>query len=167
MDEGIDEVSQLFDGGEGSAGEALSLKDREPNLDLVEPGGPRWREVKRHVGMALEPKLVLLVGIQVVEDDMDVLSRIGGDDVVHKAEELAAAAALCVGGVDFAGGDVERAEQRRGAVPGVVVALAGQGASVRQLQIALRPLQRLDRRLGGFGGKLRVVALAPRFARHK
>src|SRR6266446_5734458 len=113
LDEGIDVVSQLFDGGEGSAGEALSLKDREPNLDLVKPGGSGWREVKRHVGMALEPRLVLLVGIQVVEDDMDVLFRIGGDDVVHKAEELAASAALCVGGVDFAGGDVERGEQDR------------------------------------------------------
>ena len=37
--------------------------------------------------------------------------------------------------------------QSRGAVPLVVVTLVGQGASVRQLQIALRTLQRQDRRL--------------------
>jgi hypothetical protein len=36
---------------------------------------------------------------------------------------------------------------KSGAVPLVVVTLAGQGASVRQLQIALRTLQRQDRRL--------------------
>ena len=69
-------------------------------------------------------------------------------------------------------------------VPPVVVALAGQGASVRQLQIALRPLQGLDRRLfvdtennrlggridieadhiGGFRRERWVVAFAPGFA---
>ena len=69
-------------------------------------------------------------------------------------------------------------------MPLVVVALPGQGAAVRQLQIALRPLQSLDRRLfidtennrlggridikadhiGGFRHELGVVALAPGFA---
>ena len=62
--------------------------------------------------------------------------------------------------------------------------MAGQGPAVRQLQVALRPLQRLDRGLlidtdddrvlgrrhiepdhvGGLGGELRIVALAPGFA---
>jgi hypothetical protein len=85
---------------------------------------------------------------------------------------------------DPSGGDFERCEQGRGAVALVIVALPGQGASVRQLQIALRPLQCLDRRLlvdtennrlggridikadhiGGFRRKLGVVALAPGFA---
>ena len=85
---------------------------------------------------------------------------------------------------DPSGGDFERGKQGRGAVPFVVVALAGQGAPVRQLQIALRPLQGLDRRLfvdtennglggridikadhiGGFRHELRVVALAPGLA---
>ena len=64
------------------------------------------------------------------------------------------------------------------------MALAGQGAAIGQLQIALRSLQSLDRRLfvhaqhngllgrgdieanniGGFGRKVRVVALTPGFA---
>jgi hypothetical protein len=66
----------------------------------------------------------------------------------------------------------------------VVVALAGQGVPVRQLQIALRTRQGLDRRLfvdtqndrlagrinvkpdhvGGFRHERRIVALAPRLA---
>ena len=73
------------------------------------------------------------------------------------------------------------------AMPLVVVALPGQGASVRQLQIASRPLQGLDRRLfvdtennrfggridvkadhiGGFRHKRGGVALAPRLAGSK
>ena len=54
----------------------LALQDREPDFDLVEPGGPRRREVEVHVRMALEPAVVLgLVGVEVVEDDMD--GRVG------------------------------------------------------------------------------------------
>jgi len=89
-----------------------------------------------------------------------------------------------VGCNDPSGGDFERREQGRCAVPLVVVALAGQRASVCQLQIALRPLQCLDRRflvdtqndrlggridveadhIGGFRRERGVVALAPGFA---
>src|SRR5579863_7636047 len=69
----------------------------------------------------------------------------------------------------------------------VIVALASQGAAVGQLQIALRPFQSLDRRLfidaennrfggrvhiktddiGGLRREIRIVALAPGFARHQ
>src|ERR1700731_3906875 len=85
---------------------------------------------------------------------------------------------------DLSGGDFKRRKQRCRAMPLVVVALAGQGAAIGQLQIALRSLQSLDRRLfvhaehngllgrgdieanhiGGFGRKMRVVALAPGLA---
>src|SRR5450432_3399066 len=85
---------------------------------------------------------------------------------------------------DLSSGDFERRKQRCRAMPLVVVAVAGQGAAIGQLQIALRSLQSLDRRLfvhaqhngvlgrsdieanniGGFGGKVRVVALTPGLA---
>src|SRR6266702_5991066 len=85
---------------------------------------------------------------------------------------------------DLSGGDFERRKQRCGAMPLVIVALAGQRATIGQLQIALRSLQRLDRGLlvhayhnglrgrgdvetnniGGFGRKVRVVALTPGLA---
>jgi hypothetical protein len=41
LDEGIDMSSQLGDGTKGGSGERLIGQDREPNLDLVEPGGAR------------------------------------------------------------------------------------------------------------------------------
>src|SRR5467141_2395171 len=85
---------------------------------------------------------------------------------------------------DLSGGDFERRKQCCRAIPLVVVALAGQGAAIGQLQIALRSLRSLDRRLfvhaqhngllgrgdvnanniGGFGRKVRVVALTPGLA---
>ena len=89
-----------------------------------------------------------------------------------------------VRGRDLAGGHLEGGKQRRGAVALVVVAVAGQRPAVGQLQIALRPLQRLDRGLlvdadddrvlgrrhvqpdhvGRLGGELGIVALAPGLA---
>ena len=77
-----------------------SLQDREPVFDLVEPGGPRRREVETHVRMTFEPAIVPgLVGVQVVEDDMDGRIRVCGDDVVHEVEELDAPPALLVAAV--------------------------------------------------------------------
>src|ERR1043166_3720530 len=88
---------------------------------------------------------------------------------------------------DLSGSDFERRKQCCGAMPLVIVALAGQGSAIGQLQITLRSLQGLDRGLlvhaeynglrgrrdveanniGGFGRKVRVVALAPGLASRK
>jgi hypothetical protein len=99
------------------------------------------------VRVFLEPTVALLVGVKVVENDMKPATREGGNDTVHEAEKLDTAPPLRMRGKDFSGGDFELRKQGRCAVSLVVVALAGQGASVRKLQVALRPLQRLDRRL--------------------
>ena len=138
-------------------------------------------------GVFLEPALVLLMRVEIVEDDVKLTIREGGNEAVHEAEELDTTAPLGMRRDDPSGGDFERCEQSRGAMPLVVVALPGQGASVRQLQIALRPIQGLDRRLfvdteknrfggridvkadhiGGFRHERGVVALAPRLAGSK
>lgn len=67
--------------------------------------------------------------------------RVGGHDLVHEVEKLQTPPALGVGGGDLAGGHVEGRERGECAVALVVVAVAAQGPAVRQLQIALRPLQ--------------------------
>jgi hypothetical protein len=38
--------------------QGFSFQDREPDLDLIEPGRSRRREVKPHIGMTLEPAIV-------------------------------------------------------------------------------------------------------------
>ena len=53
----------------------LTLQDREPDLDLVEPARPFRGVVEVHVGMACKPAVVPgLVGVEVVEDDLEPLA---------------------------------------------------------------------------------------------
>jgi hypothetical protein len=56
-DESIDVLLQLLDVGEGGAVEGLSLQDRKPDFDLIEPGRSGWGEMKVDVGVFLEPAL--------------------------------------------------------------------------------------------------------------
>src|SRR6516162_7141081 len=131
----------MGDGGERSAAERLALKDGEPCLDLIEPGSSRWGEMEVHSGMLLEPTLVLLVGIEIIQHDVKLAVGKGGNDLVHEAKEFDAPAPLFVLAQNLAGRDIESREQGRRPMPLVVVALAGQRPPGRQLQIALRPLK--------------------------
>ena len=136
--------------------------------------------------MTFEPAIVPgLVGVQVVEDDMDGRIRVCGNDVVHEVEKIDAPSALLVRGRHLAGGHFEGGKQRRGAVSLVIVTMSGQRPPVRKLQIALGALQRLDRGLfvnadddrvlgrcqvepdhiGGLGDELGIIAQDLRPAR--
>ena len=68
FDVGIDVLLELFEACEGGAAKRLPLQDREPYLDLIEPGRACRSEMKLHIGMGLEPMLVLFVGVEVVEE---------------------------------------------------------------------------------------------------
>ena len=85
---------KLLEACEGGAAERLPLQDREPYLDLVEPGRTRRREMELHIGMGLEPVLILLVGVEVVEDDVKLSARKGRGNAVHEIEKLDAATAF-------------------------------------------------------------------------
>ena len=50
--------------------------------------------MKLHVGVGLEPVLVLLVGVKVVEDDVKLAARKGRGEAVHEIEKLDAATAF-------------------------------------------------------------------------
>src|SRR5450631_3405275 len=130
FDIGIDMPLELFEGREGSAAERLSLQDRKPYLDLVEPGRACRREMKFHIGLCIVPIVVLLVGTEVVEDDVKLAVRKGCGDAVHEVEKLDTATAFRMRRDDLSGGDFQRRKQRGRAVPLVVVALAGQGPAV-------------------------------------
>ena len=185
-DEVIDVVPELVDIGEAGAGEGAALEDGEPDLDLVEPGAVGRGEIEADVWVSGEPAFALgLVGRKIVEDDVDLLAWIGGDDAVHDIEEVDAPATLVMAGSDVAGEHVERGKQGRGAVALVVVAAAAERPSVGPLEIALGALQRLDVRLlvdrqhdgvlrwieiepddlGRLGDEIRIAGLAPRLTR--
>jgi hypothetical protein len=77
-----------FEACEGGAAKRLPLQDREPYLDLIELGRACRREMKLHIGMGLEPMLVLLVGVKVVEDDVKLLVRKSSGDGYTFVEKL-------------------------------------------------------------------------------
>ena len=106
------------------------------------------RVVEMHVGVAGEPQVELrLVGGEIVEDDVDLSIGIGGGDLVHEGEEFDPPAPFAVAADDLSGGDIERGEEGGGPVPDVIVRLTGDRSPIRKFEIALRALQRLDRRL--------------------
>src|SRR3981081_605445 len=76
VNEGIDVLSQLLDRSERGAAEGFSFQDREPDLDLVQPGSPCRCKMEMHILMTCQPTIVLgFVGAEVVEDDVD--GRVG------------------------------------------------------------------------------------------
>jgi hypothetical protein len=93
FDGGIDAISDLLGRGEAGALKGGAAEDREPDLDLVHPGGVGRPEVEAHVGMTRQPAVALrLVGVEVVEHDVDVAIGVIGHDLVHEVEELDTAA---------------------------------------------------------------------------
>ncbi len=188
IDECLDVRLQFADGGEGRAGKRLSGEDREPDFHLIKPGRLCGREVEVNVRMAFKPAVFLgLVGVEVVEDDMDVAARMRGGDPVHKVQKFDPAAPFVLPSRHLAGGDIERCKQSCGSVPLVIVALPRQGAPVGEFEIALFAFQSLDgglfvdrkhervaRRIkikphdfGRLRRKIGVIARAPAFARGK
>jgi hypothetical protein len=51
-------------------------------------------EMELHVRVGLEPRLVLLVGVEVVENDVKLSARKGRGDTGHEVEKLDAATAF-------------------------------------------------------------------------
>src|SRR6266540_4172133 len=94
LDEGIDVLLEVLERSERGAGQRLTLQDREPAFDLVEPRRPRGCVVEGYERMTCEPFLVLLVRVQIVEDNFEAFPRVGGDDIVHECQELLASPTL-------------------------------------------------------------------------
>jgi hypothetical protein len=60
--------------------------------------------------VSLDPALVLLLRVEIVEDDVKLTIREGGNEAVHEAEELDTTAPLEIRRDDSSGGDFERCE---------------------------------------------------------
>ncbi len=132
LDEVVDGITDLAEMSEAGALECGARQDAEPEFDLVEPAGPGGDEVEMHVLVLLEPAVVLgLVSIEVVEDHVEVdVWGVVGDEFVHEGEEVAPRAPRMMARLDATGGHLEGSEKGGGAVPFVLMAVAGEGATV-------------------------------------
>lgn len=86
----MDGLDKLLDARKTRVVQCLALQDAKPDFDLVEPAGTGGGEVKNHVWVCGQPLVVSLVGIGVVQDDVDlpVGGLLGNNDLVHESLEV-------------------------------------------------------------------------------
>src|ERR1700712_5104708 len=74
---------------EDPAGEQVALDLAKPEFDLIQPRRVGRREVQVDAGMGLQERLYAFgfVRRQVIENRMNLLSRVGGHDVAEKLDE--------------------------------------------------------------------------------
>ena len=143
LDEGVDSTTYLVGAGEAGPLEGGAGQDREPAFDLVEPAGIGGSEVKENVGMTRQPAVVLgFVGVEIVEDDVDLLLRVVGNQIIHEVQELTPPAAFVVPSFDLPRGHFERRKERRGTMSFVGVGKPHHRLAVGQSEVSLRPLAR-------------------------
>ena len=85
-DVGVDGVDELTQRPKGSSPDGLSSDDAEPDLHLVEPGRPGWREVKVKARMARQPCTSLRVFVRtvIINDKMHVEPRWNAASICFK-----------------------------------------------------------------------------------
>lgn len=146
VDEGADVGLELAGRAVHATLQLLAGQLGEPAFDLIEPGGGCWREMDVPVRPPSQPRLDRwrLVSGVVVHDDVDV-EPVGDIAVDHleKVEELPGTVAPVALADHGAGGDVERGEQRGGAVTFVIVGAAF-GHARQHRQHGLGAVERLD-----------------------
>src|SRR5882672_4488630 len=92
-----------------------------------------------------QPTIVFgLMGVQIVQDDMNLSAWVIDDDAVHEMQELDAPAPPVMARFDEAGDHIQSREQGRGAMTFGLVVEASERFAVGQLQPALGALQGLD-----------------------
>jgi hypothetical protein len=148
LNEGVDACAHLGGAGEARPGQSVSGQNAEPDFDLIEPRSMRRNEMKVDILMSPQPAIMLrLVGVEVVQDHMNLLLAIAGHDLVHEVEQLHSPAAPVMAALDQAGGHLQRGKQGGRAVPPVLMIESGERLAIGQLEPALGAFQRLDMRL--------------------
>ena len=144
----VDRLTQLLGTGETGGGEGLAAEEAEPDLHLIEPGGVGGDVMDVHVAMSLPPAVMFgRMGVEIIEDDMDLPAGIGGHDAVHKIEELHPAATPVMAGLDQSRGLLQSGKQGGRAMPLIVMGEPMEGPAIGQPQPALGAFQGLDVRL--------------------
>ena len=106
------------------------------------------RVVEMDVWVFRQPAVDLgLVGVQVVQDDVNFLIRVVHYEFVHKPQKLPSSAPLEVTGFDQPGRHVQGGEQGGRTVAFILVVEARQSFAIGQFEPSLGAFQRLDCRL--------------------
>src|SRR5205823_13438757 len=88
LDEGIDLIANLAWRGETRAGQGFGGENREPYLHLIEPGGMGRGKMEMDILVPSQPAVVFgLVGIEIVQNYMDLPAGLFGHQAVHEIQE--------------------------------------------------------------------------------
>ena len=113
FDEFIDRMAQLSNTGEVGSLQGLAAQDTKPNLNLIEPGGVGWSEMKMHIGVSSQPAILFwLVAGKIIQNHVNFLIEMSGQYSVHELEEFPAPPAPVVAGLNLAAGNVESGKER-------------------------------------------------------
>src|SRR6476620_2163717 len=107
FDECVDRMAQLSNTGKVGSLQGLAAQDTKPNLNLIEPGGMGGSEMKMHLGVSFQPTILfgLVVG-KIIQNHMNFLIEMSGQDPVQELEEFPAPPAPVVAGLNLAAGNV-------------------------------------------------------------
>src|ERR1700675_2841910 len=85
FDEFIDRMAQLSNTGKVGSLHGLAAQDTKPNLNLIEPGGVGWSEMKMHIGVSSQPTILFwLVAGKIIQNHMNFLVKISGHFSFHE-----------------------------------------------------------------------------------
>jgi len=148
LDVSVNGAAHLGRRGEAGPLERVTAELAEPDFDLVEPGSMGRGVVEVNILVSLQPTVVLgLMGIEVVQDDVNLLVTVLGDHLIHECEKFHPPAALGVAGLHLAGRNVQGGKQGGGAMAFVLMRTSRDRAAIGQLQPALSAFQSLYGRL--------------------
>src|SRR3990172_973450 len=144
-DEAVNGLSQFPGGRETGPLQSVSCQEGKPYLYLIHPACVRRDEMQMNIFVPREPQVPLrFMRAEVVHDDMDCPVRMGAHYAVHKIQELDSSSSLVMPGDDLTGGRFEGREEGGRAMPLVLMREALKRPPVRQFQVPLSALQRLD-----------------------
>jgi len=126
--------------------EGTSGENTEPDFCLIEPRGMGGSVVKMNIFVLGQPPIPFRQGVQIIENDMDLLVRIGCHHLIHEAQKLSTSAPLEVSGLDLARRDLQGRKQGGGAVTFVLVIVPMQRLPIGQTKPALGSFQSLNPR---------------------
>ena len=91
--------------------------------------------MEMNIGVPLQPAIFLwLMGIQVIENHVDLSVWPVGENLIHEIEELSAPAAGIVSGLHHAGGHLQGSEQGGCPVPLILMIESSYGLPIRMAQ---------------------------------
>jgi len=127
--------------GEAHPFQGPSGEDAEPNLNLVQPGGMSRGMVEMDVRMPGKPTIGLgFMGLEVVQDDMNLLLGIGGDDLIQEEEEFSSAATGKVSCLGQAGSHFQGGKECGRSMVLIFMIIPRQGSAIGKAKPSLSPL---------------------------